>query len=214
MEDGDGAATPDGIVQTTAPPPPPTAPANPHGFTPEQQAFVDRLLQGEKSAVERARVKSLLGELGFDKLDDLKSSVQKLRDSELAAMTEAQRAKAEADAEKNEAARERQALAKERHSLNVERALTQAGAQGDPNDLTLLVRVDPGAEPAEIAAAVDAVKVKYPSLFGAATATPSPSEPTGGGPSSRPSPAPDAQARGEQRAARHNPDPGKRVSFL
>lgn len=193
------ASNPSGVVN----------PTNPHGFTPEQQAQVDRLILAEKASTERNRVKALLSDMGVDKLDDLKTIVQEYRDTKDAARTEVERALARANEETVAAQRERASIATERHSLNVERALMAAGAQGDPAKVARLVEVEVGADAEAVKAAVEAAKADFPSLFGAQTAPLASSEPTGGGAPSRPNHSPDAFAEGKKRAEARNPE-GKR----
>jgi hypothetical protein len=152
--------------------------------------------------------KALLQELGFEKFEDIQTLVATHKDAQLAAMTEAERMKAEAAEAVKAAKADRAAIAAERHSFSVERALMAAGAQGELARISKLVDVEVGADPEAIQAAVDALKADptLKVLFGAATATPAPSEPSGGGPSSRPSPRPDALSRGDEKAKARNPE--------
>lgn len=212
-EEGDAATTANAGTNpapTTTLTPAPVNPPNPYGFTAEQQATVDRLIAGEKANTERARVKALLGDLGFDKLEDLKTLVQTHRQAEDAARTEVERAIARANEEKVAAASERASIANERHTLHVERALMAAGAQGDLAKVARLVEVEVGAEIGAVMAAIEAAKTDFPSLFKPAQAGLPSSEPSGGGAPSRPSNSPDAYARGEERAKLVNE--GKRFS--
>lgn len=202
--EGGDATTSAAPSEPSAPPPAPTT-----AFT---QDDVSRVASTEHAKGSREGRKALMDELGVPSVDALKALLKAQKDAELAAMSEAERLKAEAAEAKQAANAERAALVNERHSLNVERALQAAGARGDLARVSKLIDVEVGADAAAVQAAVEATKADptFAALFGAATATPAPSEPSGGGPSSRPSTSPDAIARGLARAQLVNE--GKRIS--
>lgn len=171
---------------------PPGATDPPSGGTPPptintltQEQF-DLIISREKSQAERLARKTQLEKLGFTSQEDLDRFVKTARDAELASMTEVERLKAEATTTLAAAQAEREAIAAERHTTTVERELLRAGAPIDKTGrLVRLVEVDPGADLAAVTAAVEAVKVEFPAMFGPpqAPGSPSPSsEPATGGP--------------------------------
>lgn len=212
MAEGDGAGTADGPltlgepVQTSTPPPPPPPPAT----VSLTQADLDARMVARAEQAKRNERQALLDSLGFKSLKEAEELVKAHREAQDAQRTETERAIARAEEARLAAEGQLAAIATERHTLNVERALMAAGAQGDLARLSRLVEVETGAESAEVNAAVEAAKAEFPSLFGAATATPAPSEPHGGGAPSRPSNSPDALTRGSERAQLYNE--GKRIS--
>jgi hypothetical protein len=187
---------------TTTPGGAPAQAATPAIVSLPQEEF-DRLVGQRVAEAKRAATKGFLSDLGVNSADEAKTLIAAQKAADDANRTEVERAIARANEEKVAAERERASIATERHSLNVERALMAAGAQGDPAKVARLLEVEVGADQAGIQAAIDAAKTDFPSLFGAATATPAPSEPTGGGAPSRPSSSPDALTRGAERAKRH-----------
>lgn len=195
------APTPDGPVQTTAP-----------AIVSLPQEEFDRLVVQRVADAKRATTKNFLTDLGVSSADEAKALIAAQKAAEDANRTETERAIARAaERETAAAAREAAAAAKE-HSLNVAGALMAAGAKGDLAKLARLVDVEAGAEPSAVAAAVEAAKTDFPSLFGVQTAPFAPSEPTGGGAPSRPTPSPDALTRGEERAKARNPQ--EKRSFI
>lgn len=159
-------------------------------FTQDQvQAIATR----EADKAKRAATKAMLEELGFTSKEEAAKFVNGAKEAEKAQMTEAERIKAEAEAEKAAAAAERATFANERHTATLERALVMAGVPLDPDKpeklarVARLVDVEVGADAAAIKAAVEAVKVEFPQMFGAPGSAPSPSsEPaTGGAPPTR-----------------------------
>lgn len=139
----------------------------PKTFTQED---LDRIL-GERLAVAQRKAKQeadaeLAAKLNGASLDELLEARQKVTEAENAAKTEAQRLRDEAAAEKAAAEAERQAAKLELHTARLHKALTAAGVPEDAID-TIRVDVEVGATPEDIKAAVDALKVKVPALFGA-----------------------------------------------
>jgi hypothetical protein len=198
----------DDAAQASSPPTPsgtPAPPASPAIISLPQEEL-DRLLGQRVAETKRATTKGFLADLGVNSVDEAKALVKAHKEAELAAMTEADRLRAEAAEAKATYEQQSAALATERHSLSVERALAAAGAQGDLAKVSKLVDVEVGADATAVQAAVDATKTQFAALFGAATATPAPSEPSGGGAPSRPSPKPDALSRGEEKAKARNPE--------
>lgn len=174
---------------TSAPPgttDPPSGGAPPPTINTLTQEQFDLIIAREKSQAERLARKTQLEKLGFTSQEDLDKFVKTARDTELASMTEAERIKAEATTALAAATAEREAMTRERHTTTVERELLRAGAPIDKTGrLVLLVEVEPGADQATVAAAVEAVKVEFPQMFGAAQPPGSPkpsSEPATGGP--------------------------------
>lgn len=160
------------------------------GGTPPSATFTQEQLTAiaarEKAQGERGARKALLDKFGFSSQEDMDRFVTAARDTEKAAMTDAERLKAEAQAELAQARTDREAMAVERHSNAVERELIKAGAPLDKTSrLARLVDVDLGSDLAAVTTAVEAVKAEFPQMFGSPTApgAPSPgSEPTSGGP--------------------------------
>lgn len=199
-------------AQASNPTTPSGAPEAPPAIVSLPQPEFDRLLGQRVAEAGRASTKKALAELGVNSLDEAKALIAAQKVADDANRTETERAIARAsERETAAAAREAAAAAKE-HTLNVAGALMAAGAKGDLAKLARLVDVEAGAEPTAVAAAVEAAKADFPSLFGVQAAPFAPSEPTGGGAPSRPAHSPDARTRGEERAKALNP-PEKR-SFL
>lgn len=88
-----------------APAPDPAPPA-PAVFTPEQQAVIDKLVGGARGEGKKSALTDTLKELGFDKLEDLKTLVKSAKEQDEAKKTEAQKladAKTQAEKERDEA---------------------------------------------------------------------------------------------------------------
>lgn len=198
--DGDGAAT---ASQTTVPTTPnvgDSAPASdPIGANLSQEE-VNRVVAQRVAEAQRIERKRILERAGVPTLEALEGTLKAQRDAEEAAKSDLDRALSSARQEMEAAAAERQQLARDRHDLIVERTLAASGASGELAKIARLVEVEVGADPAAVTAAVEAAKAAFPSLFGAASATPAPSQPAGGGPPSRPSSSPDALTLGAEKA--------------
>lgn len=188
-----------------------SAPAPSGPLTQEQ---VDRIVQARVAEAQRAERRKVLDEAGVPTLDELRSTLKAAKEAKDANRSELDKALAEARAEIDAARLERESALKDRHALNVERALAVAGAQDNLADIAKLVDVEPGATADEVAAAVELTKLKFAPLFGRPTATPPSSEPSGGGPSLRPSTSPDAEARGRERAQQLNQTQRPRTSLI
>lgn len=128
----------------------------------------ERIARAERDA-KKAAQDALTAQLNGASLDDLLAAHKAQEEAENAAKSDAQRLRDEAAAEKTAAAEERAAAAKELHDARLYRALTAAGVPEDAVD-TINVPVDVGASVEDIKAAVDALKVKVPALFGATPA--------------------------------------------
>jgi hypothetical protein len=139
----------------------------------EQQVTVtqDRLgkmLTREKAQGERAAVKRLLSQLGFDSPKSLTEFVTVQREAEQAALSEVER-REQAAAERELQAARREELAAERERAALRRAaLVALGAEGD--DLVdaerLLAVDDEDADEAQIQSAAEALRARRPELFG------------------------------------------------
>lgn len=159
---------------------------------------------GRVAEAERAAQRKLAESLGVSP-EEAKKIIDERKNADLAAMSEAERAKAEAEQAKADAERALADARTLRHTALVERVLGTAGAPADGvSDLVGLVKVDEGADEATVQAAVDAVKEKWPALFAASSA---PVAPKPGAPSSvplgtppPPKPNEDSFDRGKQRA--------------
>jgi hypothetical protein len=138
----------------------------------EQQVTVtqDRLgkmLTREKAQGERAAVKRLLSQLGFDSPRALNEFVTSQREAEQAALSEVER-REQAAAERELQAARREEIAAERERAALRRAaLVALGAEGDDlTDAELLLATDEEADEGQIAAAAEALRVRRPELFG------------------------------------------------
>lgn len=141
-----------------------------------------------RSRAERAAHRKLLGELGLPedtKPEDVKKTLKAARDAELAALSDADRAKREAEDAKAEVEREKAAAAaakadldREKHELRVGALLERAGvAQGKSYDedealkeRTLaralkLLDVEIGADSDAVRKAIEDLKKEMPALF-------------------------------------------------
>jgi len=188
-----------------------SAPAPSGPLTQEQ---VDRIVQARVAEAQRAERRKVLDEAGVPTLDELRSTLKAAKEAKDANRSELDKALAEARAEIEAARIAREDADKDRHALTVERALAAAGASDNLEDIAKLVNVEPGATAEEVLAAVELTKTKFASLFGRPTATPPSSEPSGGGPSLRPSTSPDAEARGRERADKLNQTQRPRTSLI
>jgi len=210
MADGEDAATASAETVAKTPSVGDSAPA-PTTLTQDQ---FDRALQARIAETERATRRKLLDEVGVGTMEEAKSVLKAAKEAKDANRSELDKALAEARAEIEAARVERESALKDRHALTVERALAAAGANDNLADLAKLVDVEPGATADEVAEAVEATKTKFAPLFGRPTATPPSSEPSGGGPSLRPSTSPDAEAKGRERAERLNANQRPRTSLI
>ncbi len=201
MEVETDAAPADGLVQTTAPSIGDSAPAPKPDVGIDQDTF-NKVVAREKAEAARAERKRLLEEAGMGTLEEFRATLKSLNEQKEADKSELQKAIDATRAEMEAARAERSAVAKERHDLTVEKALSNAGARDNLSDLAKLVDVEVGADQAAVEAAVELTKSKFSALFG--FATPPASEPSGGGPASRPSNAQDALSRGADRAKAFN----------
>ncbi|MEU3973399.1 hypothetical protein [Streptomyces bacillaris] len=151
----------------------------------EQQVTVsqDRLgkmLTREKAQGERAALKRLVAQLGFDNPKALTEFVTTQREAEQAALSEVER-REQAAAERELQAARREELAAERERSALRRAaLVALGAGGD--DLVdaerLLAVDDEDADEAQIQSAAEALRARRPELFGEVR-TPVPAAPAG-----------------------------------
>lgn len=210
MPEDDGQATASAETVAKTPSVGDSAPA-PGTLTQEQ---FDRALQARIAETERATRRKILDEVGVGTMDEAKSVLKAAKEAKDANRSELDKALAEARAEIEAARLERQSALMDRHALNVERALAVAGAHDNLADLAKLVNVEPGATAEEVAEAVEQTKLKFAPLFGRPSATPPSSEPSGGGPSLRPSTSPDAEARGRERAQQLNDRQRPRTSLI
>ena len=211
MADGEDAATASAETVAKTPSVGDSAPA-PSGTLTQDQ--FDRAVQARVAETERATRRKILEEAGVPTLEELRSTLKAAKEQKDANRSELDKALAEARAEIEAARVERESALKDRHALTVERALAAAGANDNLADLAKLVDVEPGATADEVAAAVELTKLKFAPLFGRPTATPPSSEPSGGGPSLRPSTSPDAEARGRERAQQLNDRQRPRTSLI
>lgn len=190
------------------------SPPAPKPADPDQERW-EKIIQARVAETERSVRRKLLEDAGVGTLEELKSTLKAAKDASDKNKSELERAIAEARAETEAARLEREAAARERHAVRVERALAAAGAGEHAPDLAKLVDVEHDAEYSEVEGAVELLKQRLAPLFGRPTVTPSASEPSGGGPSLRPSNSPDAESLGRQRAERLNEQQaGRRPSFL
>lgn len=211
MADGEDAATASAETVAKTPSVGDSAPAPTGTLTQDQ---FDRVLSARLAEKEREVRRKLLDEVGVGTLEEAKSTLKAAKDQKDANRSELDKALAEARAEIEAARIERESALKDRHALNVERALAAAGAGDNLSDIAKLVDVEPGATADEVAAAVELTKLKFSPLFGRPSATPPASEPSGGGPSLRPSTSPDAEARGKERAQQRNATQRPRTSLI
>lgn len=209
MSDPTAGATGEAGSGNPTPPAPPAPPPATATFTQED---LDRTVGARVAEAQRQATRKLVEELGFSKVDDLKTLVQAQRDAEKAQMTEAERLRGEAQEAKAQAEAHQRALAALQHSVNIERELAKAGAQGDTARLVRMVDLEPGSDPAAVSGAVEALKKDYPALFGAATAPPFPSTETpGGGSPVRTPPTQNPLKSGEEKAKAYMA--GQRTGF-
>ncbi|GAB2751635.1 MULTISPECIES: hypothetical protein [Streptomyces] len=144
------------------------------------QDRLGKMLTREKAQGERAGIKRLLSQLGFDSPKALSEFVTAQREAEQAALSEVERREqAAAERELQAARREEQAAERERAALR-RAALVALGAKGD--DLVdaerLLAVDDEDADEAGIQAAAEALRARRPELFGEVR-TPVPAAPAG-----------------------------------
>ncbi|WP_180685865.1 hypothetical protein [Streptomyces gossypiisoli] len=144
------------------------------------QDRLGKMLTREKAQGERAAVRRLLSQLGFDSPKALSEFVTAQREAEQAALSEVQRREqAAAERELQAARREEQAAERERAALR-RAALVALGAEGD--DLVdaerLLAVDDEDADEAQIQSAAEALRARRPELFGESR-TPVPAAPAG-----------------------------------
>lgn len=137
------------------------------------QADVDRIVSQRVNETKTATERQVAESLGVS-IDEAKRIIAEAKEQEDAQKTEAQRAREAADAEKAAAAEEKKTAASDRHAAKVERALLRAGVTDEDDEkldkrltrLSRLIDVEVGADEAAIKAAVDALKVEEPALFG------------------------------------------------
>lgn len=144
------------------------------------QDRLGKMLTREKAQGERAAVKRLLSQLGFDNPKALTEFVTTQREAQQAALSEAERREQAAQERELQAAqREEQAAERERAALR-RAALVGLGAKGD--DLVdaerLLAVDDEDADETQIQSAAEALRARRPELFGEIR-TPAPAAPAG-----------------------------------
>lgn len=180
------------------PTPPAPAPAPAATFTQEQlNAIAAREKDSGKKSGRTERDAELASLLGVT-VDDLPGHLESLKTEADSRKSEAQRATEAATTAKAAADKAIADAALERHAMRVERALLRAGVPADDGDLlsdaVTLVRVDPAADDAALTAAIDAVKGRHPTMFGAAKPAPRfGSPPDVRPPSGRPGPPTDGR---------------------
>ncbi|MFE0702527.1 hypothetical protein [Streptomyces sp. NPDC058872] len=170
------------------------------------QDTLARLLAREKDQGGRTAVKKLLGELGFEKPDELATFVTAQREAQQAQLTEIERREqAAADATKAAETRERAAAARERAAVR-RGALVALGASGDNlADAELLLTVTDDADEQTVADAAATLAQRRPELFGQPgqiTPPPAPGGSPAGGPPLRGSGQPKAGSGGLEMARR------------
>lgn len=147
------------------------------------QEDIDKLLKGVRADGRNTGRKEVLGELGYENPDDIKSKLSEYDALIESQKTEAERARDEAAAAKAEA--EQAKAAAEAITLNqkVQLALLEAGAPSNTlADITRMVVVEPSADDEAVAAAVGTLKERVPQLFAAPEgAPPAPSSAPAGG---------------------------------
>jgi hypothetical protein len=145
---------------------------------PDLGALQAALDQAKASGTTEAS-QALLGALGFDRVEDAQAWVKAKRDEEAASLTEMERRERDAEERERRAAEREAAAATAARTSAVKDALRDAGAPREHvADLVALVAVDGEADEAGITAAVEAVKAKFPALFGVPGTAPS-SNPSG-----------------------------------
>lgn len=158
--------------------------ANDDGGQEQQVTFsqdrLGKMLTKEKAQGERAAIKRLLTQLGFDNPKALTEFVTTQREAEQAALSEIERREQAAQERELQAAR-REELAAERERAALRRAaLVALGAEGE--DLVdaehLLAVDDEDADEAQIQSAAEALCSRRPELFGDVR-TPVPAAPAG-----------------------------------
>ncbi|MEV4907553.1 hypothetical protein AB0N46_23260 [Streptomyces albidoflavus] len=158
--------------------------ANDDGGQEQQVTFsqerLGKMLTKEKAQGERAAIKRLLTQLGFDNPKALTEFVTTQREAEQAALSEVERREQAAQERELQAAR-REELAAERERAALRRAaLVALGAEGD--DLVdaerLLAVDDEDADEAQIQSAAESLRARRPELFGEVR-TPVPAAPAG-----------------------------------
>lgn len=208
--------TPTGGEQPPAGQQPPApgqgAPAPPAGGQQQEerqlpQSEVDRIAAREKDQGKRAGQRAALEALGFDpdtvKLEDVRKTLDTVREQEQARMTEVERREAAA-VERERVAQERENAANERdRQARLTAALLEAGTSRENLDdaRTLLSTVPADADDTAVAEAVAALKGRLPALF-TGTAPPPPPGGSFTGTPPRPQPNGDAMQRGAERARR------------
>ena len=206
---GDGPTDPPApqpAPQTQPTPAPSTPPPAGLQWTPEQQAELARIAAREKDEGRRAAEQTVAQQLGCT-VDEAKAILERHRNAERDAMSEAERAKADAETARA-AAQQAEAQAKKAlRDANVTLALTNAGVRADRRDAAIrLTTIADDADDAAIAAAVEATKTAYPEFF-TAPAQPTPSS-VPGGPAPTPTPTPGGLAAGAELAKQYAAEHG------
>ncbi|MEU0839546.1 hypothetical protein ABZ370_08750 [Streptomyces sp. NPDC005962] len=174
-------------------------------FTPDR---LGKVLTREKAQGERAAIKRLLSQLGFDSPKSLTEFIMAQREAEQAALSEVDR-REQAAAERELQAACREELAAERERAALRRAAAVAlGAEGvDLVDAERLLAVDDeDPDELQIQSAAEALRARRPELFGEVP-TPVPRPP----PAHRPGAARPVRQPGPaglDMAKRRGPDPG------
>lgn len=137
-------------------------------FSEEQQAAIDRIVQGRVAQAQRTARQSAEQEIK----DYLEAQAEEARRNELNEIDRLKAEKAEADARAAQALAD---AAKERFDAKVERKLT--AAKVDEKALTRatrLITLGPDATDEELDAEIEALKTDVPGLFSTGEATPPP----------------------------------------
>ncbi|MEU3559709.1 hypothetical protein [Kitasatospora sp. NPDC006786] len=159
------------------------------GSTLITQDTLSKLLAREKSQGERAALRKLVTDLGFDDTTALQTWVEAQRAAERAALGEVER-REQAAAQREQRALQREQQALDRlHQAVRHSALSRLGASGQNlDDAIRLLDVAADADEQAVAAAAKVLADRRPELFGPASPTTAPPAPTGspaGGPPPR-----------------------------
>lgn len=207
--DGGGGGGPTPPAPAPTPPAPAPAPAAPPaGYLSQDE--VNRISAQQKEEGKRAAEKAMADALGVT-LEEAKAIVERQKQAELAAMSDAERAKAEAETEKAAAVQANAEAQRILTGAKVTAALVASGVPAAKLELVgRMVVVAPDADDAAIQAAVDSIKTTMPEAFtpGATPPPGTPPVPSSTPPGSPPPPAVDndAMAKGAERAKTWQPN--------
>lgn len=166
---------------------------------------VRQVMEREKNEGKRSAERTVLEQLGYNSLEDVKAVLTQKQQEDQAKMSEAERASAQATTLAAQAEADRRQAAADRQAAQIERALIRKGISDDAlGDAIRLIQVEPDADEATITSTVESLKERHPSFFTASNPAgpPAPSGGPGGAPP-RPAPNGDPYQRGAERAKKY-----------